>query len=100
MKRRSIIRTRFRVDTASDVLIADFSNERVRLVDGAGNIHTVAGTGAYGYYGDGVPASTAIVAEPQGVGFDPQATSTFRIQITTLSGRWVHSQSSMARRRA
>jgi sugar lactone lactonase YvrE len=80
------------VDTAGDVLIADFSNQRVRLVDGAGNIHTVAGTGIYGYFGDGVPASTALVAEPQGVGFDP----TGNIYISDTNNDLVRQVSALA----
>ena len=59
------------VDSAGDVLIADFDNERIRLVDGAGYIHTVAGNGTNGFFGIDVLATTAEISQPQGVGVDP-----------------------------
>jgi len=59
------------VDSAGDVLIADYDNERIRLVDGAGYIHTVAGNGTNGFFGIDVLATTAEISQPQGVGVDP-----------------------------
>ena len=59
------------VDSAGDVLIADYDNELIRLVDGAGYIHTVAGNGTNGFLGYGVLATTAEISQPQGVGVDP-----------------------------
>ncbi len=56
-------------------LIADSSNNRIRKVDAAGIISTVAGTGAAGSAGDGGPATSAQlngptrVAVEQGGGF-------------------------------
>lgn len=44
--------------------IADTSNHRVRRVDAAGIIRTIAGTGAPGYSGDGGPAITAQLNYP------------------------------------
>ena len=60
------------VDPAGDVIIADTSNQRIRLVDGQGRIHTVAGNGSYGYSGpeENVLATTAELASPYGVGVD------------------------------
>ncbi len=60
------------VDSAGDVLIADSVNQRIRLVDGAGNIHTVAGDGTAGYSGpeENVLATTAELYNPYGVGVD------------------------------
>jgi NHL repeat len=46
------------------VLIADFDNNRVRLVDPLGVIHTVAGTGIATAGGDGGPAILADVHKP------------------------------------
>lgn len=47
---------------AGDVLyLADLYHFRVRMVDGAGIIHTVAGNGAQGPSGDGGPATSASV---------------------------------------
>lgn len=64
------------VDPAGDLIIADSSNQRIRLVDGQGLIHTVAGNGEYyGYYyycgGTDVLATTVCLANPYGVGVDP-----------------------------
>ena len=58
------------VDEADNLYIADSWNHRVRRVDGAGIITTVAGTGVSGYSGDGGPAVEAQLAEPRGVAVD------------------------------
>ena len=48
--------------------IADQSNHRVRAIDLlTGVIHTVAGTGAAAYNGDGIPATDASLAGPSGL---------------------------------
>jgi hypothetical protein len=52
-------------------LIADFGNHRVRLVDTAGIIHTVAGNGTVGSGGDGGPATAAQVEYPRDVSLTP-----------------------------
>jgi hypothetical protein len=59
------------VDAAGDVLIADYDNQRVRLVDGAGYIHTIAGNGTAGFIGQDVLATTAELYYPIGVSVDP-----------------------------
>jgi RHS repeat-associated protein len=51
--------------------IADRSNHRIRRVDANGIITTVAGTGAYGFSGDGGPATLAQLDEPWGVALGP-----------------------------
>jgi hypothetical protein len=51
--------------------IADFSNNRVRFVDGAGTIHTAVGSTTAGYTGDGDSATTALLDNPACVAFDP-----------------------------
>ena len=51
--------------------IADRSNHRIRRVDANGIITTVAGTGAYGFSGDGGPATLAQLNEPFGVALGP-----------------------------
>jgi hypothetical protein len=69
------------VDAAGNVLIADFGNDRVRLVAvksgtfygqamTAGDIYTVAGDGTQGFSGDGGPATTAELSVPEGVAVD------------------------------
>jgi NHL repeat len=52
-------------------LIADSGSNRVRLVAADGRITTVAGNGAFGWQGDGGPATAARLAEPFGVNLSP-----------------------------
>jgi sugar lactone lactonase YvrE len=54
-------------DSAGDLLIGDTNNQRVRMVNTAGIISTVAGTGTCGYSGDGGQATLAQVCKPKGV---------------------------------
>jgi hypothetical protein len=59
------------VDTAGNVYIADSSDSRIRKVDAmTGVITTIAGTGTYGYAGDGGPATSAQLSYPRGVAVD------------------------------
>ena len=53
------------VDAAGNVYIADYDNERVRMVDTSGVITTVAGTGIATADGDGGPAIEAGLHKPQ-----------------------------------
>ena len=58
-------------DRAGNLYIADRLNRRVRRVDGAsGMITTLAGTGEPKYSGDGGPAASAGLAEPNGLAFN------------------------------
>jgi trimeric autotransporter adhesin len=62
------------VDGAGDILIGDQNNDLVRLVDGEGNIHTIAGnpaTRAAGFGGNDILATTAELYSPRGVNADP-----------------------------
>ena len=58
------------VDGAGNLYIADWNNHRIRKVDSAGVITTVAGTGESGFSGDGGPAVQAELREPSGVALD------------------------------
>lgn len=59
------------VDGAGNLYIADEANERIRRVDKAtGLITTVAGTGDWGYSGDGGPATAAQFNSPYGITLD------------------------------
>ena len=58
------------VDGAGNVFIADRDNHRIRKVDAAGVISTVAGTGVFGFGGDGGPADLAQLRRPYDVALD------------------------------
>jgi sugar lactone lactonase YvrE len=55
------------VDGRGNVFIADSMSHRIRMVDPAGVISTVAGCGRQGFGGDGGPATVARLFEPRGV---------------------------------
>ena len=58
------------VDKAGNLYVADFFSQRIRRVDPAGTITTVAGIGEPGYTGDGGPADKAPLSFPSGVAVD------------------------------
>ena len=61
------------LDGAGNLFIADTDNHRIRKVDSAGVITTVAGTGRFGLggnFGDGGPATAALLRSPEGVALD------------------------------
>jgi ribulose-5-phosphate 4-epimerase/fuculose-1-phosphate aldolase len=69
------------VDGSGNLVIADTTNDRVRVVAArtgrfygramtAGDIYTVAGDGTSGYTGDGVPAAGSALWSPQGLTVD------------------------------
>jgi trimeric autotransporter adhesin len=90
------------VDAAGNLVIADRDNYRVRVVAAstgtfygqamtAGDIYTVAGTGTYGYSGDGGPATSAKLGYPQGVAVDGAGnlviadTYNYRVRVVAAS---------------
>src|ERR1022692_4462901 len=58
------------VDSAGNVYIADSGNFRIRKVDQTGKIATIAGTGQYGYSGDGGPATAARIGYVDAIALD------------------------------
>jgi sugar lactone lactonase YvrE len=58
------------LDSNGNLYIADFANNRVRMVTPAGVISTVAGTGYAGYSGDGGQATSAFLQGPSAVAID------------------------------
>jgi uncharacterized protein (TIGR03437 family) len=58
------------VDSGGNVYIADYGNYTVRKVDTSGKISTIAGTGVWGYSGDGGPANKAMLAQPYALAID------------------------------
>jgi uncharacterized protein (TIGR03437 family) len=58
------------VDAQQNLYLADGRNHRIRKIDAAGVISSVAGTGVAGYSGDGGPAISAQLNSPDGVVVD------------------------------
>jgi len=58
------------VDSAGNIYIGDTHNQRVRVVDVAGLISTLAGNGNKTYSGDGAAATDASLARPRGLSVD------------------------------
>jgi sugar lactone lactonase YvrE len=58
------------VDDRGNLFIADYGNSRIRKVFPSGVITTVAGNGAWGFSGDGEPATSAELGGPTGVAVD------------------------------
>jgi DNA-binding beta-propeller fold protein YncE len=74
------------IDRAGRVFFADRLNRRVRVIDTAGGITTLAGDGSGQYGGDGGPAARAGLVEPNGLTFDPGET---RLFIADVAGHRV-----------
>ncbi|MCU0578657.1 MAG: hypothetical protein MUF69_03835 [Desulfobacterota bacterium] len=58
------------VDPQGNLYIADTDNHRIRKVDAAGRINTLAGSGTWGFGGDGGPAAEALLYGPMGLALD------------------------------
>jgi len=58
------------IDASGNVYIADVGNNRIRMVNTAGIISTIAGTGIAGFSGDGGLATAAQLNAPCGVAVD------------------------------
>jgi DNA-binding beta-propeller fold protein YncE len=72
------------IDRAGNIYVADRHNCRVRRVDRrSGIVTTLAGSGIRG---DGAPAAAALLAEPNGLAFDPQER---RLFIADVAGHRV-----------
>ena len=74
------------IDTAGNLLIADSSYDRVRVVASgtfygqamtAGNIYTIAGSGRAGFGGDSGPATLARLFDPVAVAINPSGNIVF-----------------------
>ena len=58
------------MDAAGNLYIAVITNSTIRRVDPSGTITTIAGTGRWGFAGDGGPAVEALLNIPAGVAVD------------------------------
>ena len=80
------------VDGTGNLYIAVGNNQRIRRVDTTGTITTVAGSGQFGYGGDGGPATAARLDYPRGVAVDSSGnvyiadTNNHRIRKVDTSG--------------
>jgi sugar lactone lactonase YvrE len=80
------------VDGHGQVFVADTGNHRLRRIDAAGTITTVAGSGVEGYDGDKGAATLAKLSAPQGVSVDGAGnlaiadTANHRIRCVSASG--------------
>lgn len=60
------------VDGDGNVLVVDTENHAIRLIDwSTDRVTTIAGTGAPGFNGDGIPATQATLGRPHGVAIGP-----------------------------
>ena len=80
------------VDSSGNIYIADTSNQRIRKVNTSGIITTIAGTGVYGFSGDGGAATSAQLRSLYGVAVDSSGnvyiadTYNYRIRKVNTSG--------------
>lgn len=58
------------VDHSGNTYFVDYGNHVVRKIDASGVITTIAGTGANGYNGDGIAATSALLNYPFGIATD------------------------------
>jgi uncharacterized protein (TIGR03437 family) len=66
----TIFCTNVAADRAGNLYLAESTGARIRKIDTAGTITTIAGTGQPGYSGDGGPAISAKLNLPQGLTVD------------------------------
>ena len=80
------------LDAAGNLYIADLYNHRIRKVNTAGTISTIAGNGAAGFSGDGAQATAAMLNYPAGVAFDAAGNlyivdqNNYRIRMVNTAG--------------
>jgi len=80
------------VDQFDNLYLADVGNHRIRKVDTAGIIKTIAGTTPFGYSGDGGPATAAKLCFPSGVTVDHRGviyiSDAQNSRIRMIGNRW------------
>jgi sugar lactone lactonase YvrE len=71
------------VDASGNLYISDMQNSRIRKVNTAGIINTIAGNGTFGFSGDGGPASAAVLGGPNGITIDASGNIYFYDRVTS-----------------
>ncbi len=80
------------VDKHGNLFFTDYGNERIRKVDTARIITTIAGNGIATYNGDNIPADSASISEPTGLAVDDSGNvfisdmNNNRIRMVSASG--------------
>ena len=77
------------MSNSGDLLIADYGNNRIRRVNSAGIISTMAGTGVPGFGGDGDLAVNAELHNPVTVTQDASNTITYLTDFTNVRVRMI-----------
>jgi uncharacterized protein (TIGR03437 family) len=75
-------------DAKGDLYLADFFNGYVRMIDPAGLIHPVAGSGPFGFIDDFIPALQAVMS-PQGLALDSSGNNLYISDVTLNAVRVV-----------
>ncbi|HKD04026.1 MAG TPA: hypothetical protein VKB77_16425 [Terriglobales bacterium] len=81
------------LDLQGNLYLTDYGNNRVRMVNAAGLINTVAGNGTCGFSGDGGLATAAMICTPEGVAVDANGTlyigdySNLRVRKVSRAGK-------------
>lgn len=65
------------VDAKGNIWVSEYDSHRIRIIDTKGIIRTVAGTGTYGFSGDGGPALEANLGNPDSVRIAPDGSIYF-----------------------
>ena len=68
------------VDSTGNLYVSEYGSDRVRKVVN-GIINTIAGTGSYGFAGDGAAGASALISGPWGVAVDRNGTVYFADQF-------------------
>jgi hypothetical protein len=66
----NMVPTFIKMDKFGNMFVAEMNNARIRLINSAGKIYTIAGTGVRGYNGDDIPATAAQLRYPGGIALD------------------------------
>ncbi len=61
------------IDSYGNIYVSDDQNQRIRKINKSGIITTFAGNGAFGYNGDGGPATSAEISQPEELAIDPSS---------------------------